>query len=94
LVVAAIGCCHAGASLLTGVDVLRRAGVNAQFIGSVNVSAINLGIMLGTSAGGLLIDHIGLQYVGFLAAGFVVCAWGTRMCLSTEPDTTEDLATE
>ncbi|KTB82432.1 hypothetical protein AO069_26970 [Pseudomonas syringae pv. syringae PD2774] len=79
---------------MTGVDVLRRVGANAQFIGSVNVSAINLGIMLGTSAGGLLIDHIGLQYVGFLAAGFVICAWGTRMCLSTEPVTTEDLAAE
>jgi DHA1 family inner membrane transport protein len=94
LVVAAIGCCHAGASLLTGIDMLRRAGANAQFIGSVNVSAINLGIMIGTLAGGLLIDHVGIQYVGFLAAGFVICAWGTRMCLSAEPVTTEDLAAE
>jgi DHA1 family inner membrane transport protein len=94
VVVIAIGCCHAGASLLTGVDVLRRAGANAQFIGAVNVSAINLGIMLGTSTGGLLVDHIGLQYIGFLAAGFVLCAWVTRTRLSARPVQSEHLATE
>jgi DHA1 family inner membrane transport protein len=94
-VVATIGCRHAGASLLTAVDVLRRAGgANAQFIGSVNVSAINPGVMLGGLTAGLLIDHIGLQYVGFLAAGSVICAWGTRMCCSTEPVTTEDVTAE
>jgi DHA1 family inner membrane transport protein len=94
VVVIAIGCCHAGASLLTGVDVLRRAGANAQFIGAVNVSAINLGIMLGTSTGGLLVDHIGLQYIGFLAAGFVLCAWVVRTRLSTRPAQAEHLAIE
>lgn len=84
VVVAAIGCCHAGASLLTGIDVLRRAGVNAQFVGSVNVTAINLGIMLGTLSGGLLIDHFGLHYIGYLGAAFIMAAWWVRGLLDPQ----------
>lgn len=52
--------------LLMGIDVLRRAGSSAQLVGAVNVTAINLGIILGALAGGFLIDHINLRYIGLL----------------------------
>lgn len=74
LVIAAVGSCHAGAGLMTGIDVLRRAGANAQLAGAFNVSAINLGIMLGALSGGLLIDRVGLGFIGCLGAGFVLLA--------------------
>lgn len=51
LAVAAVGGCHAMTGLLMGINVLRRAGSSAQLIGAVNVTAINLGIMLGALAG-------------------------------------------
>lgn len=94
VVVAAIGCCHAGASLLTGIDVLRRAGANAQLVGSVNVSAINLGIMLGATSGGYVVDHVGLEYVGYLGAAFILAAWGIRARLSPHPAEVRHFASE
>lgn len=78
LAVAAVGCCHATTGLLMGIDVLRRAGSNAQLIGAVNVTAINLGIMLGAIAGGFLIDNIDLKYIGLLGGGFVLLGWVAR----------------
>ncbi|MCK9706393.1 MFS transporter [Pseudomonas syringae] len=81
-VIAAVGCCHAAAGLMTGIDVLRRAGANAQLVGAFNVSAINVGIMLGSVAGGLLIDHIGLAFIGCLGGGFVLLALLVRARLT------------
>ncbi len=71
-VIAAVGCCHAGAGLMTGIDVLRRAGANAQLVGAFNVSAINIGTMLGAVIAGLLFDHSGLAFIGCLGGGFVL----------------------
>jgi DHA1 family inner membrane transport protein len=85
LAVAAVGCCHAATGLLMGIDVLRRAGSSAQLIGAVNVTAINLGIMLGALAGGFLIDHIDLKYIGLLGAGFVLGGWVVRTRLRPMP---------
>jgi predicted MFS family arabinose efflux permease len=76
---------------LTGIDVLKRAGVNAHFVGSVNVTAINRGIMVGTPAGGTLIDHIELGYIGYIAAAFVICAWGVRRILVLEANPAEQI---
>jgi DHA1 family inner membrane transport protein len=68
-VIPAVGSCHAALGLMTGIDVLRRAEANAQLVGAFNVSAINVGIMLGAITGGLLIDHIGLTFIGCLGEG-------------------------
>ena len=81
-VIAAVGSCHAAAGLMTGIDVLRRAGANAQLVGAFNVSAINVGIMLGAISGGLLIDHIGLAFIGCLGGGFVLLALLVRARLA------------
>lgn len=81
-VIAAVGSCRAAAGLMTGIDVLRRAGVNAQLVGAFNVSAINVGIMLGAITGGLLIDHIGLAFIGCLGGGFVLLALLVRARLA------------
>lgn len=78
----AVGSCHAAAGLMTGIDVLRRAGPNAQLVGAMNVSAINLGIMVGSVTGGLLVDYVGLQYIGCLGGGFVIAALLVRTRLS------------
>lgn len=81
LFVAAAGFCHAGASMMNGMDVIRRAGADAKIVNSVNVAAINVGIMLGAMAGGLVADHIGIEYVGYLAGVFVLLAWVIRLQL-------------
>lgn len=81
-VVAAVGCCHAAAGLLTGIDVLRRSGANAQLVGAFNVCAINLGIMLGAVTGGLLIDYVGIGFIGCLGGGFVALALLVRTRLA------------
>ncbi|WP_341521348.1 MFS transporter [Pseudomonas sp. G.S.17] len=81
-VIAAVGACHAAAGLMTGIDVLRRSGANAQLVGAFNVCAINLGIMLGAISGGLLIDHVGLGLIGCLGGGFVLLALLIRTRLS------------
>lgn len=81
LFVAAAGFCHAGASMMNGMDVIRRAGADAKIVNSVNVAAINVGIMLGAMCGGLVTDHVGIQYVGYLAGVFVLLAWAIRMQL-------------
>ncbi|MFF7710831.1 MFS transporter [Pseudomonas sp. NPDC007930] len=78
VVIIAAGACHAAAGLLTGIDVLRRAGANAQLVGAFNVTAINLGIMLGAVAGGALIDQGGLALIGCLGGGLVLLAWWVR----------------
>ncbi|MBI6666624.1 MFS transporter [Pseudomonas syringae] len=85
LAVAAVGGCHAMTGLLMGIDVLRRAGSSAQLIGAVNVTAINLGIMLGALAGGFLIDSIGLKYIGVLGGSFVLLGWIVRTRLRSLP---------
>ncbi|WP_010218792.1 MFS transporter [Pseudomonas syringae group genomosp. 3] len=85
LAVAAVGCCHATTGLLMGIDVLRRAGSSAQLVGAVNVTAINLGIMLGAMAGGFLIDHIDLRYIGLLGGSFVLLGWIVRTRLQPLP---------
>ncbi|MBX8499188.1 MFS transporter [Pseudomonas cichorii] len=85
LAVAAVGCCHATTGLLMGIDVLRRAGSSAQLVGAVNVTAINLGIMLGALAGGFLIDNIDLKYIGLLGASFVLLGWIVRTRLRPLP---------
>lgn len=82
LAIAAAGCCHAGAGLLTGIDVLRRAGANAQLVGAVNVTAINLGIVVGAFTGGLLVDHVGLGFIGCLGSAFVLLALWVRTRLA------------
>lgn len=83
--VAAVGCCHATTGLLMGIDVLRRAGSSAQLVGAVNVTAINLGIMLGALAGGFLIDNIDLKYIGVLGGSFVLLGWIVRTRLQQLP---------
>lgn len=85
LAVAAVGCCHAATGLLMGIDVLRRAGSSSQLVGAVNVTAINLGIMLGALVGGFLIDHIDLKYIGLLGASFVLLGWVVRTRLRPLP---------
>jgi DHA1 family inner membrane transport protein len=82
LAIIAVGSCHAAAGLMTGIDVLRRAGTSAQLVGAVNVSAINIGIMIGTVSGGLLVDYVGLQYIGYLGGAFVIIALLVRTRLS------------
>lgn len=67
------------------IDVLRRAGSSAQLVGAVNVTAINFGIMLGALAGGFLIDHIDLKYIGLLGANFVLLGWVVRTRLRPLP---------
>ncbi|WPP02013.1 MFS transporter [Pseudomonas sp. HR96] len=81
LVIVVIGGCHAASGLLTGLDILRRAGANARLVGAFNVAAINVGIVLGALTGGLLIDHVGLQFIGCLGAAFIALALLTRACM-------------
>lgn len=85
LVIVLIGGCHAASGLLTGLDILRRAGANARLVGAFNVAAINVGIVLGAFSGGLLIDHVGLQWIGCLGAVLVLLALVTRACMPPAP---------
>ncbi|MOA49019.1 hypothetical protein D3C78_1718480 [compost metagenome] len=44
--------------------------------GSTNVSAANAGIGLGAVLGGLTIPGLGIEYLGYVAAGVAVVALG------------------
>lgn len=74
----------AQAALLTvcHVRVMKSAPAAPAFAASLNISGANIGIGLGAIAGGYVIDHYGLQWLGFASAAIVIAAIGLGAALA------------
>ncbi|MNN34237.1 putative arabinose transporter [compost metagenome] len=48
----------------------------ADVASGLNIAAFNVGIALGASLGGLVVDHVGLMHTPWLGALVVVAAYG------------------
>ncbi|QJE97114.1 MFS transporter [Luteolibacter luteus] len=65
------GTAQAALFTVSHVRVMKSASANAALGASLNISGANMGIGLGAMVGGRVIDHYGLSFVGWAAAGVV-----------------------
>lgn len=74
----------AQAALFTAchVRVMKSAPNAPAFAAALNISGANIGIGLGAVVGGAIIDHYGLAWLGFTAAGIVLVAIGLGAILA------------
>ena len=74
LIVVLWGASHMAAFVINQVRVMQ-AGKNAQSLAlSLNISACNLGIALGAILGGYVVQHYGVEFVGYAGAATVAIA--------------------
>ena len=64
------GVTQAALFLVSHVRLMKAAPEAPAFAASLNIAGANLGIGLGAMIGGRVIDSVGLQGLGFAAAGF------------------------
>jgi DHA1 family inner membrane transport protein len=73
-VLAVWGVAHTALFPICQIRVMKTAPQAQALAGTLNVSAANAGIGLGSVIGGLTIDHLGLVNVGYVAAFIAVLA--------------------
>ncbi|WP_122665949.1 MFS transporter [Pseudomonas viridiflava] len=71
------GIAHTALFPICQIRVMKTAPHAQALAGTLNVSAANAGIGLGSMIGGLAIDQLGLSYVGYVAAFISVLAIAT-----------------
>jgi predicted MFS family arabinose efflux permease len=74
LVVGLWGAAHMAAFVISQVRVLRAGREAAAFAISLNISVCNLGIGLGATLGGRIVDHYGVGAVGYVGAAAAAAA--------------------
>ena len=75
LIIAVWGASHMAAFVINQVRVMQ-AGKEAQsFALSLNISACNLGIALGAMCGGYVVQHYGIEFIGYAGATMVAIAF-------------------
>ncbi|MCL5061441.1 MAG: MFS transporter [Candidatus Thermoplasmatota archaeon] len=92
LVVGLWGAAHMAAFVITQVRVMRAGREAAAFALSLNISVCNLGIGLGATLGGRIVDHHGVGAVGYggaaAAAAALLIAIAMTAARSRAPATT------
>lgn len=81
----ALGCWGVGqAALFTvcHVRVMKSAPSAPAFAAALNISGANIGIGLGAIAGGYVVDHLGLAWLGVASAVIVMIALGLGAALA------------
>lgn len=73
------GIAHTALFPICQIRVMKTAPQAQALAGTLNVSAANAGIGLGSVIGGLTIDHLGLPYVGYVAAFVAILAIATAV---------------
>jgi DHA1 family inner membrane transport protein len=73
------GIAHTALFPICQIRVMKTAPQAQALAGTLNVSAANAGIGLGSVIGGLTIDHLGLADVGYVAAFIAVLAIATAV---------------
>ena len=73
------GIAHTALFPICQIRVMKTAPQAQALAGTLNVSAANAGIGLGSVIGGLTIDHLGLVDVGYVAAFIAVLAIATAI---------------
>ncbi len=68
LIIALWGAAHMAAFVISQVRVMRAGREAAAFALSLNISVCNLGIGVGATLGGLIVDHYGVGAVGYVGA--------------------------
>ncbi|WP_208278386.1 MFS transporter [Massilia oculi] len=73
-VLALWGIAYTGLFPICQVRVMKSATHSQALAGTANVSAANAGIGIGAMLGGIVIPWLGLEMVGYVAAGFALAA--------------------
>jgi len=73
-VLALWGIAYTGLFPICQVRVMKSATHSQALAGTANVSAANAGIGIGAMLGGVIIPWLGLDMVGYVAAGFALLA--------------------
>jgi predicted MFS family arabinose efflux permease len=68
------GAAHTAAFVACQVRVMLAGTSAPAFASSLNISACNLGIALGATAGGWLVERYGIAAIGFGSAALALCA--------------------
>ncbi|WP_296187051.1 MFS transporter [Pseudomonas sp. UBA1879] len=77
------GVTQAALFLVSHVRLMKAAPQAPAFAASLNIAGANLGIGLGAIVGGRVIDHLGLDNLGFAAAGIILLSMLLALLLMT-----------